>query len=230
MKDWIAQPEVRGQGARHLPNRMNVTSEVVDYLARVKSVLEKPEGAALPQPPSGCGRVEGLAVELIDDQDAFRLEQRREMGARILQRFHVVQRDHGDRSVESPVSFDESDRLDRAAWFRSGIDGRHLITRGAKCLRELAVARSDLEHASWRGRQRRSNEGQQFDGQHNVSLAAALIKPPVSSPTQPGPRDFCSGRSRARRSSQITARSPRRAWWFVEAAVYDCNEPTMVSA
>ena len=74
------------------------------------------------------------------------------MSARLLQRLDMMQGNDGDRSVESTLSFKQTDRLHHAARFGSRIDRRHLITSGIKCPPKLAIARSDLKHTS---RQRR---------------------------------------------------------------------------
>ena len=156
MEIWAADGcpklEVRCQSAHDAAHRMNVVAQVIDHFVRFELFLERAKSAALTQPPVRRSDIELLAVELIDHENPARIEERREMSTRRLERIHMVQGDHRDAGVEPPMRIDEADSLNRAIRLGRWIDGGHIVAYAGQSFGKLATSRSDLEDASRRGR------------------------------------------------------------------------------
>jgi hypothetical protein len=112
--------------------------------------------------------VEALDVELVHDQDTARADEVREPAKGVGERLDVVQRDHRQGGVEGRrrlVHVVQRD-LPHARRRARRIDGEYVVAALAQHAGQLPVARPDLEHASRRGRQRRSHEGHDVGREH----------------------------------------------------------------
>jgi hypothetical protein len=142
-----------------------------------------------------------------------------EVGARLLERGHMVQRDDRDRGVERATDLEQRAPPDVAARFRDRVDRGHRVASIAQGTSELPPSRSDLQHARGRLRQRRPDERQQVTSQH----ARMITHDPKAKRDRPAKplraRHVVSGRrpQRDTRGSEITGcnvvpASTRASW------------------
>ena len=135
---------------------------------------------ALVEPPPRGELVDAVEVDLVDRQHPGGRTSRPEPGERLLQRLHVVQRDHRARGVEARGRLVELVQGDGPDVVHLGgrVDRDDVVAGGRQRDGQLAVAGADLEHAAGRRRQRGANKRDDVGGEHRT-FAQTLGNPPM---------------------------------------------------
>src|SRR4051794_37527123 len=148
------------QVVAHERDGMQVVAKRPDQ--HVRGVLVLAAGQlALVDPPRRGALVKAGDVELLDHHRAAVAEKLPEALQRVAERLDVMERDHGDRGVEGAIRLVELVQVhlhDVTGGSARGIDREHVVPEPAQLLRELTLARTDLEHARGRGGQRARDE------------------------------------------------------------------------
>lgn len=127
------------------------------------------------QPPRGP-LVEALDVELVDHEHAAATHELSEPPARLGQRVHVMEREHGDGRIEDSVFAVHLEKGDAADVRRprSRIDRHHLVADLRQSGRQLARAGTDLEHPRRGSRQSGTDERRDGGDRHEAEPYAVV--------------------------------------------------------